>query len=85
MCFAFIKHVCFHTRAFIRVKRSHKHALPSFVTQAPGFGERRKALLQDIAIVTGAEFIARDLGMKVRALSRALLRGSAFVCVCIQH
>jgi chaperonin GroEL (HSP60 family) len=34
--------------------------------QAPGFGERRKALLQDIAIVTGAEFIARDLGMKVR-------------------
>jgi chaperonin GroEL (HSP60 family) len=34
--------------------------------KAPGFGERRKALLQDIAIVTGAEFIAKDLGMKVR-------------------
>ncbi|KAG1651992.1 hypothetical protein FOA52_009247 [Chlamydomonas sp. UWO 241] len=33
--------------------------------KAPGFGERRKALLQDIAIVTGAEFIAGDLGMKV--------------------
>lgn len=33
--------------------------------KAPGFGERRKALLQDIAIVTGAEFVARDLGMKV--------------------
>ena len=33
--------------------------------KAPGFGERRKALLQDIAIVTGAEFIAKDLGMKV--------------------
>lgn len=33
--------------------------------QAPGFGERRKALLQDIAIVTGAEFVAKDLGMKV--------------------
>ena len=28
--------------------------------KAPGFGERRKALLQDIAIVTGAEFIAKD-------------------------
>ncbi|GFH27211.1 RuBisCO large subunit-binding protein subunit alpha, partial [Haematococcus lacustris] len=26
--------------------------------KAPGFGERRKALLQDIAIVTGAEFVA---------------------------
>lgn len=33
--------------------------------KAPGFGERRKALLQDIAIVTGAEFVAKDLGMKL--------------------
>jgi len=33
--------------------------------KAPGFGERRKSLLQDIAIVTGAEFIAKDLGLKV--------------------
>jgi chaperonin GroL len=35
--------------------------------KAPGFGERRKSLLQDIAIVTGAEFIAKDLGMKLEA------------------
>ena len=33
--------------------------------KAPGFGERRKALLQDIAIVTGAEYISKDLGMKI--------------------
>lgn len=33
--------------------------------KAPGFGERRKALLQDIAIVTGAEFIAKDLAMSL--------------------
>ncbi|XP_057955317.1 ruBisCO large subunit-binding protein subunit alpha [Malania oleifera] len=33
--------------------------------KAPGFGERRKALLQDIAIVTGAEFQAGDLGLLV--------------------
>lgn len=32
--------------------------------KAPGFGERRKAILQDIAILTGAEFIASDLGLK---------------------
>lgn len=31
--------------------------------KAPGFGERRKSLLQDIAIVTGADFIAKDLGL----------------------
>lgn len=33
--------------------------------KAPSFGERRKAVLQDIAILTGSEFIAADLGMKV--------------------
>ena len=33
--------------------------------KAPGFGERRKALLQDIAIVTGSTFLAKDLGMGV--------------------
>ncbi|KAH7862131.1 hypothetical protein Vadar_000436 [Vaccinium darrowii] len=33
--------------------------------KAPGFGERRKALLQDIAIVTGAEFQATDLGLLI--------------------
>jgi len=33
--------------------------------KAPGFGERRKALLQDIAIVTDSEFIAKDLGLSV--------------------
>lgn len=32
--------------------------------KAPGFGERRKALLQDIAILTGAEFLCSDLGLK---------------------
>ncbi|XP_027085506.1 ruBisCO large subunit-binding protein subunit alpha [Coffea eugenioides] len=33
--------------------------------KAPGFGERRKALLQDIAIVTGAQFLAQDLGLLI--------------------
>ncbi|KAL3653003.1 hypothetical protein CASFOL_002684 [Castilleja foliolosa] len=33
--------------------------------KAPGFGERRKALLQDIAILTGAEYQASDLGLRV--------------------
>ncbi|KAI4368757.1 hypothetical protein MLD38_017276 [Melastoma candidum] len=37
--------------------------------KAPGFGERRKALLQDIAIVTGAEYQASDLGLLVENTS----------------
>ena len=32
--------------------------------KAPGFGDRRKEMLQDIAVVTGAEFISEDLGRK---------------------
>ncbi|KAL7115829.1 hypothetical protein ACP275_04G205200 [Erythranthe tilingii] len=35
--------------------------------KAPGFGERRKALLQDIAILTGAEYQASDLGLLVES------------------
>ena len=45
--------------------------------KAPGFGERRKALLQDIAIVTGAEFVAKDLGMKVRVVGVGVEGGRA--------
>ncbi|AGS26016.1 chaperonin GroEL [Rhizobium etli] len=33
--------------------------------KAPGFGDRRKALLEDIAIVTGGEVISEDLGIKL--------------------
>ncbi len=33
--------------------------------KAPGFGDRRKEMLQDIAIVTGASFISEDLGKKL--------------------
>lgn len=33
--------------------------------KAPGFGDRRKAMLQDLAILTGAEVISEELGMKL--------------------
>lgn len=37
----------------------------ALAVKAPGFGERKKELLEDIAIVTGAEFISEDLGRKL--------------------
>ncbi|KAK9676589.1 hypothetical protein RND81_11G087500 [Saponaria officinalis] len=37
--------------------------------KAPGFGERRKAMLQDLAILTGAEYQASDLGLLVENTS----------------
>src|SRR5438046_9149477 len=33
--------------------------------KAPGFGDRRKALMGDIAVVTGGKFISEDLGLKL--------------------
>ncbi len=33
--------------------------------KAPGFGDRRKAVLEDIAILTGAMAISEDLGIKL--------------------
>ncbi len=38
-----------------------------FAIQAPAFGDRRKAMLEDIAILTGATFISSDLGMQLKS------------------
>jgi len=44
--------------------------------KAPGFGDRRKAMLEDISILTGGEVVSEDMGMKLEDLSLAKL-GSA--------
>jgi chaperonin GroEL (HSP60 family) len=36
--------------------------------KAPGFGDRRKAMLEDIAILTGGKFISEDLGIKLEGV-----------------
>jgi len=41
--------------------------------KAPGFGDRRKAMLEDIAIVSGGELIAEDLGVKLENVTLAQL------------
>lgn len=53
--------------------------------KAPGFGERRKSLLQDIAIVTGAEFMAKDLSMTIDQTTADQLGTARKVCVCVLH
>jgi chaperonin GroEL len=40
-------------------------ALACVAVKAPGFGDRRKAIMQDIAILTGGQFIAEELGLKL--------------------
>ena len=41
--------------------------------KAPGFGDRRKAILEDIAILTGGQVISEDLGMKLENVDLAML------------
>jgi chaperonin GroEL len=41
--------------------------------KAPGFGDRRKAMLEDIAILTSGQLIAEDLGIKLESVTPAML------------
>ncbi len=41
--------------------------------KAPGFGDRRKAMLQDIAVLTGGQVISEDLGMKLENVTMDML------------
>jgi chaperonin GroEL len=45
----------------------------SVAVKAPGFGERRKAMLQDIAILTGGQVITEDVGLKLENVTLDLL------------
>ena len=45
----------------------------SVAVKAPGFGERRKAMLQDIAILTGGTVISEEVGLKLENVSTELL------------
>src|SRR6202035_4607690 len=41
--------------------------------KAPGFGDRRKSMLEDIAILTGGQLISEDLGIKLENVTLAML------------
>ncbi|HEV3370526.1 MAG TPA: chaperonin GroEL [Acidimicrobiales bacterium] len=45
----------------------------SVAVKAPGFGERRKAMLQDIAILTGAQVVTEEVGLKLENVTVDLL------------
>ena len=45
----------------------------SVAVKAPGFGERRKAMLQDMAILTGGQVISEEVGLKLESVTLDLL------------
>jgi chaperonin GroEL len=53
----------------------------SVAVKAPGFGERRKAMLQDVAILTGAQVISEEIGLKLENISLDVLGRSRKVVV----
>ncbi len=42
--------------------------LPAVAVKAPGYGDRRKAMLEDLAVLTSGTFVAKDLGLKLEGL-----------------
>jgi chaperonin GroEL len=53
----------------------------SAAVKAPGFGERRKAMLQDMAILTGAQVVSEDVGLKLENTTLDLLGAAKKVIV----
>ncbi|MAS91130.1 MAG: chaperonin GroEL [Verrucomicrobiales bacterium] len=50
------------------VVNNMRGTLKAAAVKAPGFGDRRKAMLEDIAVLTGGRFITEDLGIKIESL-----------------
>ncbi len=50
------------------VVNSLRGTLKTCAVKAPGFGDRRKAMLEDIAILTGGEVISEELGLKLESV-----------------
>ena len=59
--------------------------LANVAVKAPGFGDRRKAMLQDLAIVTGGTLIAQELGIKLEAVTVDQLGRASRIVVDREH
>ncbi|HRJ28061.1 MAG TPA: chaperonin GroEL [Fimbriimonadaceae bacterium] len=72
-----IENECLATLVLNRIKAG----LPVCAVKAPGFGDRRKAMLEDMAILTGGQFISEDLGLKLENVTLDMLGSCAKVVV----
>lgn len=55
--------------------------LPVVAVKAPGFGDRRKAMMEDMAILTGGTFITEDLGLKLENADLNMLGSCAKIVI----
>jgi chaperonin GroEL len=59
--------------------------LPVAAVKAPGFGDRRKAMLEDMAILTGGQFISDDLGIKLENVTPDMLGSCQRIVITKEH
>jgi chaperonin GroEL len=72
-----IENECLATLVLNRLRAN----LPVAAVKAPGFGDRRKAMLEDMAILTGGQFISDDLGMKLENVDPSMLGSASKVVI----
>jgi chaperonin GroEL len=68
-----IENECLATLVLNRIRAG----LPVAAVKAPGFGDRRKAMLEDMAILTGGQFISEELGIKLENVGPEMLGSCA--------
>ena len=62
-----------------------RSVLKSAAVKAPGFGDRRKAMLEDIAVLTGGQLVSEELGRKIEDLELGQLGRARRVVVDKEH
>jgi chaperonin GroEL len=60
-------------------------SLKVVAVKAPGFGDRRKAILQDIAVLTGATVVSEDAGMSLKEIPSSALGSAEKITVTKEH
>lgn len=72
-----VENECLATLVLNRLRAN----LPIAAVKAPGFGDRRKAMLEDMAILTGGQFISEELGLKLENVTPDMLGTCARIVI----
>ncbi|MCE9558522.1 MAG: chaperonin GroEL [Armatimonadetes bacterium] len=76
-----VENECLATLVLNRLKAN----LPLVAVKAPGFGDRRKAMLEDIATLTGGQFVSEDLGLKLENVTPEMLGTCSKIVITKEH
>jgi chaperonin GroEL len=76
-----VENECLATLVLNRLRAN----LPVAAVKAPGFGDRRKAMLEDMAILTGGQFITEELGLKLENVTPDMLGSAGKVVITKDH